>query len=382
MSRPEHPEHRSNDPDAAGLAPLAVLPVFVRLRQERAVVLGGGAGAAWKARLLASAGARVDVIATDLSGEMRAAPGTVPDGSVVLHERAWNDGDVLDARIVIVALEDAADAGHAVSVARNRGAIVNAVDRPEFSDVQFGAIVNRSPLVIGISTDGAAPVLAQTLRSRIEALIPAGLARWLAEVKSWRAEVAERLPAMPARRAFWLRLADRAFADHARPPSRRDLDDLLAGGAGPGCITIVDAGVGDAELLTLAAVRALRSADVVLYDAGTAPEVLAFARREARMLPVGAVDPLRSYRPDDVGDLMIRLAHDSKRVVRLISGEAAAPGCATAAIAAARAAGVVITIIPGAGRMPNAVRGRRQDPDFSSVRTRMADMQPDPAGVS
>lgn len=379
MSRPEH---RADDIRAGGLAPLAVLPVFVGVREKRAVVLGGGAGAAWKARLLASAGARVDVFATDLSDEMRAAPGMVPDGSVTLHERTWNEGDFHDARIVIVALEDAAGARHAVRVARKSGAIVNAVDRPECSDVQFGAIVNRSPLVIGISTDGAAPVLAQTLRSRIEALIPAGLARWLAAAKSWRAEVAERLPAMPARRAFWLRLADRAFADHARPPSRRDLDDLLAGDAGPGCITIVDAGVGDADLLTLAAVRALRSADVVLYDAGIAPEVLAFARREARMLPVGAVDPRRSYRPDDVGDLMITLAHDSKRVVRLISGEATAPGCAPEAIAAARAAGVVITIIPGAARMPNAARRHRQDSDFSSVRTRMADMRPDPAGVS
>ncbi|NVO12443.1 MAG: uroporphyrinogen-III C-methyltransferase [Rhodoplanes sp.] len=379
MSRPEH---RSIDTRAAGLAPLAVLPVFVRLRGERAVVLGGSAGAAWKARLLASAGARVDVIATEFCDEMRAAPGAVPDGRVALHARAWSEDDVHDARIVIVALDDAADARRAVGVARKCGAMVNAVDRSELCDVQFGAIVNRSPLVIGISTDGAAPVLAQTLRSRIEALIPTGLARWLAAAKSWRAEVAERLPAMPARRAFWLRLADRAFAAHAGEPSRRDLDDLLAGGAGPGGITVVDAGPGDPELLTLAAVRALRSADVVLHDAGVSSEVLAFARREARMLPIGAADRRVAPRLDAVGDLMIRFARESKRVVRLTCGPSGVPGWTTEGIAAARTAGVVITIVPGVAAVSPARSDCREKFVFSSVSTRMADMRAEAARVS
>nr|WP_284700994.1 siroheme synthase CysG [Rhodoplanes tepidamans] len=325
------------------------MPVFVRLRGRRAVVLGGNAGAAWKARLLASAGAHVDVIATDLSDEMRETAGVAPDGSVALHQRPWAAEDFHGARFVIVAPEEAGEARRAVDIARKSGAIVNAVDRPELCDVQFGAIVNRSPLVVGISTDGAAPVLAQTLRSKIESLIPLGLAGWLDAAKRWRGEVAARIGGMTMRRAFWQRFADRAFAEPDRRPTRDDLDDLLAGGAGEGAgdITLVGAGPGDPELMTLAAVRALRSADVVLYDDLVSDDVLAFARREARTLLVGKTGHRPSCRQDDINALMVGLARQGKRVVRLKSGDPGVFGRATEEIAAARAAGVAVAIVPG-----------------------------------
>ncbi|RAI41033.1 siroheme synthase CysG [Rhodoplanes roseus] len=346
MSRPDR---RPEETRAGGLAPLAVLPVFVPLRGHRAVVLGGNAGAAWKARLLASAGARVDVIAAELSEGMREAPGTVPDGSVTLHQRPWAAGDLAGARVVIVALEDAEEAQRAVDVARQSGAIVNAVDRPELCDVQFGAIVNRSPLVVGISTDGAAPVLAQTLRSRIEALVPVGLARWLAAAKLWRDEVAGRIASMPARRAFWQRFADRAFGEPDRAPTPDDLDDLLAGGTDEtgGSVTLVGAGPGDPELLTLAAVRALRGADVVLYDDLVSPDVLAFARREARTMLVGKTGHRPSCRQEDINVLMIGLARQGKRVVRLKSGDPGVFGRGGEEIAAAHEAGIPVAIVPG-----------------------------------
>nr|WP_207199382.1 siroheme synthase CysG [Rhodoplanes elegans] len=325
------------------------MPVFVPLRGQRAVVIGGNAGAAWKARLLASAGARVDVIADEMSDEMRAAPQSVPDGIVVLHARGWRPDDLEAARVVIVAVEDEAEAQAAVAAARRAGAIVNAVDRPHLCDVQFGAIVNRSPLVVGISTDGAAPVLAQTLRSKIEALIPVGLARWLDAAKAWRAEVAGRFVTMTARRAFWQRFADRAFLEPDRCPTRDDLDDLLAGdaGASEGAITLVGAGPGAPELMTLKAVRALRSADVVLYDDLVSPEVLAFARREARTLLVGKTGHRPSCRQDDINALMVGLARQGKRVVRLKSGDPGVFGRAGEEIAAARAAGIAVAVVPG-----------------------------------
>lgn len=340
-----HPEETR----AGGLAPLAVLPVFVPLRGQRAVVIGGHAGAAWKARLLASAGACVDVIAEEISDEMHAAPQSVPDGAVALHARAWRPDDLAGARFVVVALEDEVDAQAAVAAARQAGAIVNAVDRPHLCDVQFGAIVNRSPLVVGISTDGAAPVLAQTLRSKIEALIPLGLARWLDAAKAWRAEVADRIACMTARRAFWQRFADRAYQEPDRSPTREDLDDLLAGGAGDkeGSIVLVGAGPGDPELMTLKAVRALRSADVVLYDDLVSPEVLAFARREARTLLVGKTGHRPSCRQDDINALMVGLARQGKRVVRLKSGDPGVFGRAGEEIAAARAAGIRVAVVPG-----------------------------------
>ncbi|MFD2184581.1 siroheme synthase CysG [Rhodoplanes azumiensis] len=353
------PDRHPEETHAGGLAPLAVLPVFVPLRGQRAVVIGGSAGAAWKARLLASAGALVDVIAEAMSDEMRAAPQSVPDGAVALHARAWRPEDFEGARVVVVALEDEADAQAAVAAARRAGAIVNAVDRPHLCDVQFGAIVNRSPLVVGISTDGAAPVLAQTLRSKIEALIPVGLARWLDAAKTWRAEVADRVASMTARRGFWQRFADRAFHEPDRSPTRDDLDELLAGGAGEGegTITLVGAGPGDPELMTLAAVRALRSADVVLYDDLVAPEVLAFARREARTLLVGKTGHRPSCRQDDINALMVGLARRGKRVVRLKSGDPGVFGRAGEEIAAARAAGIAISVVPGVTVAQGAAAG-------------------------
>jgi siroheme synthase-like protein len=156
----------------AGLQPLAVLPVFIKLAGRRAVLAGSHAGAAWKAKLLAAAGAEVAVFAPQQGDEMRKATAEAPAGSIHVHERGWTERDLDDAAFAVAALDEEDECAAFVAAARAAGAIVNAVDRPHLCDVQFGAIVNRSPLVVGISTEGAAPVFGQAVRSRIEALLP------------------------------------------------------------------------------------------------------------------------------------------------------------------------------------------------------------------
>ena len=261
----------------AGLEPLSVLPVFVPLQGKRTVLAGSNGGAPWKVKLLAAAGADVDVYAPEPSDELRAVPGEIVAGSVTLHERQWQPSDLQGAAFCIGAMEDEADCIAFVAAARATGAIVNAVDRPHLCDVKFGAIVNRSPMVVGISTEGAAPVFGQTVRARIEGMLPRGFKAWIGAARDWREEVTSRFHAFSDRRAFWERFTDRAFAEPDRAPTEADLAELLGQtDAAPkgGAVTLVGSGPGDAELLTLKALRALRNADVILYDDLVAPEIL------------------------------------------------------------------------------------------------------------
>jgi siroheme synthase-like protein len=160
------------------MSPLARLPAFFALAGKRAVVAGGGQAAAWKAELLSAAGATVDVFAPHAVEDMRALATVPPDGAIILYQRAWNAADLSGAAIAVAECENDHEAARFAAAARAAGVPVNVIDRPAFCDFSFGAIVNRSPLVIGISTDGAAPVFGQAIRAKIEALIPKGFARW------------------------------------------------------------------------------------------------------------------------------------------------------------------------------------------------------------
>jgi uroporphyrin-III C-methyltransferase/precorrin-2 dehydrogenase/sirohydrochlorin ferrochelatase len=265
--------------------------------------------------------------------------------------------DLAGAALAVAAAEDEAEAADVLAAATAAGVPVNVVDKPAFSTFQMGAIVNRSPLVVGISTSGTAPVLGQAVRSRIEALLPAGFARWGEAAGAWRAELG-RLRLDPAqRRRFWEAFADLALRAPERTPDHADLDALLravhsaasarAGTRSLGHVTLVGAGPGDPELLTLKAVRALRSADVILFDDLVAPEILDFARREARRLLVGKTGHRPSCKQDDINALMVCLAEAGKRVVRLKAGDPMIFGRAGEEIDALERAGIAFDVVPG-----------------------------------
>ncbi len=335
------------------MGPLAKLPVFLNLDQRRAVVAGGSAAAAWKAELLASTGALVDIYAGDPSDEMQqiAAAGCCP-GALTLHHRTWTTADLDGAFVAIADLDDEAEALAFIEAARAAGAPFNVIDKPAFCQFQFGAIVNRSPAVIAISTDGAAPVLGQAIRRRIETLLPPSLADWAALAKSIRDSVANALPKGQVRRQFWERFAERAFGPQ---PGKEEagrlealIDSLAAGSAaGSGRVTLVGAGPGDAELLTLKAVRALQSADVILFDDLVSDEVLELARREAKRMLVGKRGGRDSCRQDDINELMVSLALQGRHVVRLKSGDPMIFGRAGEEIVELERHGIPVTVVPG-----------------------------------
>lgn len=335
------------------MAELATLPVFLKLGGKRAVLAGGSEPASWKAELLAAAGARVDVYATEFVEAFDGIAAEPSAGSVTLHKRAWQPGDLESAAIAIGAIENDEEAGRFVGAAKAAGVPVNVIDRPEFCQFQFGSIVNRSPLIVAISTDGAAPVFGQAIRSRIEALLPQGFKRWAEAAKAWRREGTRLGADMPARRRFWERFAERAMTDAGREPTRDDLEQLIADAKASetttraGFVSLVGAGPGDPELLTLRAVRALRAADVILYDDLVTAPVLDFARRESQRVLVGKTGYGPACKQTEINALMIAYAREGKRVVRLKSGDPMIFGRGGEEIAELEAAGIAFDVVPG-----------------------------------
>src|SRR6185437_11154600 len=192
------------------------LPVFLALEGKRAMIAGGNAAAAWKAELLSAAGANVDVITEEPCDELVLVASDPPHGTIVIHRRAWAAEDIAGAAIAIGAFNDDEQAAEFAKAARAAGVPVNVIDKPAFCDFAFGSIVNRSPLVIGISTDGAAPVFAQAIRAKLEALLPQGFALWAKAAARWRSA---------------LKATELSFA------ARREAKKMLVGktGYGPSC---------------------------------------------------------------------------------------------------------------------------------------------------
>jgi uroporphyrin-III C-methyltransferase/precorrin-2 dehydrogenase/sirohydrochlorin ferrochelatase len=331
------------------MAPLARLPAFFALEGKRVVVAGGTEPAAWKAELLSAAGAQVEVYAPSPGEAMLTLAGAAPRGLIVIRQRCWDASDFAGAAIAVGDCADDREAAQFAAAARAAGVPVNVVDRPAFCDFSFGAIVNRSPLVIGISTDGAAPVFGQAIRAKIEALIPRGFGRWADAARAWRPRVQALALPFRGRRSFWERFTARAIAAPERAPTDADLDALLAPTVArePGSVVLVGAGPGNPELLTLRAVRALQSADVILFDDLVAADILDFARREAKKMLVGKTGYRASCRQDDINALMISLAKAGRRVVRLKGGDPMIFGRADEEIAACRAAGIPVEVVPG-----------------------------------
>jgi uroporphyrin-III C-methyltransferase/precorrin-2 dehydrogenase/sirohydrochlorin ferrochelatase len=332
---------------------LARLPIFLALEGKRAVLAGDGPPVAWKAELLSTAGADVVVFAECPCEQLHAVAAQPPRGAIVLRQRPWQAEDLHGAAVAIAGLDDDLDARRFADAARAARVPVNVIDKPAYCDFSFGAIVNRSPLVIGISTDGAAPVFGQAIRGKLEAMIPQGFAGWADAARRWRKAVQSSGLSFAARRRFWQAFAGFALAHPDRKPAQSDFEAFLhharaeAPAAAAGGITLVGAGPGDPELLTLRAVRALQSADVILIDGLVAPELLDFARREATKMLVGNTGHGVPGQPDDISTTMAIFAKSGKRVVWLKHGDITMFGRPGREIAACRAAGINFEVVPG-----------------------------------
>jgi uroporphyrin-III C-methyltransferase/precorrin-2 dehydrogenase/sirohydrochlorin ferrochelatase len=333
------------------MAALARLPIFLALEGKRAVVAGDSAAVAWKAELLSAAGAAVEMFAQRPCEELRALAGGPPRGAIVLQERAWEAADLRGAAVAVGGFEDEAAAQEFAAAARAKGVPVNVIDKPAYCDFAFGAIVNRSPLVIGISTDGAAPSFAQAIRAKIEALLPRGFARWAEAAQRWRTRVQSSPLSLASRRRLWQAFARLALTQPEREPAAHDLEALLNAAESDdatnvGELTLIRAPSRDPELLALRAVRALQSADVILSDDRVAADILDFARREARKM---IVDPRGDGERDEIASA-IALTRAGKRVAWLSGSDIAI----SSHVRTASAAGITVEVVPGVSEMGEA----------------------------
>ncbi len=346
-SLPQNNKRKRARPDRIG--ELAVLPIFYKLQDKKVVLAGGSDAAAWKCELLVASGAKVHLYATELDAEFDALM-SEHKNQIIWHKRPWAIDIFENAQIAIGDMESDGAAKAFYCAAKASGVPVNVIDMPDYCEFQFGSIVNRSPAIVSISTDGAAPILGQAIRRRIEMLLPAMLQGWAKTAMTVRARVNELLEPGKERRAFWEHFVDQAFSKSVDTSTETNLlanAKSMKAGHDTGKVTLVGAGPGDAELLTIKAMRALQSADVILFDDLVSPDVLELARREAKRMLVGKRGGRESCKQDDINAMMLNFAKSGKNVVRLKSGDPSVFGRAGEEICALEQHNIPVSIIPG-----------------------------------
>jgi len=327
-------------------------PAFLSLSDRPVLLVGGGEAAARKLRLLRKAGARVTVVARCANSEIAQL---AEAEAVTLRRREFRPDD-LDGQGLVIGATGVADADAEVSrAAQAAGLAVNIVDRPELSTFITPAIVDRDPVVVGISTGGTAPVLARRLRAAIETLLPARLGRLAQLAESFRFAVAAMVPDGRSRRAFWNAVFDgpvaRAVLAGDERAARETMFSLInrrgTQAAPEGSVAIVGAGPGDPDLLTLKAQAALQDADVVIYDRLVGPEILDRARRDAERIHVGKAKGDHTADQDQINALLLAQARAGKRVVRLKGGDPVIFGRGGEEVEYLRRHGIAVELVPG-----------------------------------
>ena len=332
---------------------MRVFLASIPLERAKIVVVGAGEPALAKLRLFLSSPADLSWFTPDGAPALLATPQGAPSPIARLPDAA----DLNGARLVFIALPDLAVARGLAEVARKAGAQANIVDQPYFSDFHTPALIDRDDVVVGVATGGSAPILARDLRSRIEAVLPHGVASVARLAGELRGAVKESIPDFLDRRRFWEKAfrspaADLA-ADGRMAEARREMVRLLNVAASPGeevaqgVVHIVGAGPGDPELLTLKALRALQDADVIIHDRLVSAEVLDRARRDAKRIYVGKSRGDHSVPQDQIEQLMIAEARAGHRVVRLKGGDPFVFGRGGEELEAVRAAGIEAIVVPG-----------------------------------
>ncbi len=328
-----------------------VLPLSLKLTGQPCLVVGGGAVAGRKIELLTAAGATVSVVAREASTEVRQY---CEAHGVRLRERAFREADVAGCRLVVAATNDATVNQAIRDTCEREGVLVNVVDDGERSSVLFPAIVDRGSVTVAIATGGASPTLARRLRERIESVLPASLGALANYLGSRRQRIREALPSSDARRRFWDAALDSPLPALAGQGefARADalLDAALDTTESIGLVSLVGAGPGDADLLTVKALRCLQRADVVYYDDLVSGDVLDRCRRDAKRVYVGrraGTATSTRARQRSINESLVADAHDGKRVVRLKGGDPLVFGRAGEELAALTAHGVAFEVVPG-----------------------------------
>ena len=326
------------------------LPLFHKLQGGRVLVVGGGEIALRKARLLADAGSELRVVAPEVDGQLAAL---AREGGGEVLVRGYQAADLVGCRLVIAATDDPELNAQVSADAQALSLPVNVVDAPALCTVIFPAIVDRSPLVIAVSSGGDAPVLARLIRAKLEAWIPSAYGELAGLAARFRHKVKTLYPDVNQRRGFWETvfqgpIAERQLAGQGAEAER--LLQAMVDGAPVqqgGEVYLVGAGPGDPDLLTFRALRLMQQADVVLYDRLVAPAIIEMCRRDAERIYVGKRRADHSVPQDQINRLLVDLAQQGKRVLRLKGGDPFIFGRGGEEIEELAEHGIPFQVVPG-----------------------------------
>lgn len=327
------------------------LPIYLNIRGQPCLVVGGGDVATRKVELLLRAQARVTVVAPKLCPALTELKNT----GKLIHVVATFRDDLVGGQRVLIAATDDAVVNRAVAEAAQRQNIpVNVVDKPELCTFIMPAIIDRSPIIVAVSSGGASPVLARLLRARLESLVPASYGRLATLVSAFRDKVKSRFAPGADRRAFWERVLQGSVAElvyagrdtEARAALEKQLADTQ-NGITRGEVYLVGGGPGDPDLLTFRALRLMQQADVVVYDRLVSKQVLELVRRDAEKLYAGKERDNHAIPQEDINQLLVRLAKEGKRVLRLKGGDPFIFGRGGEEIETLAAEGIPFQVVPG-----------------------------------
>ena len=327
-------------------------PVFLKIKGRPCLVVGGGKVAARKVALLRRAGADITVVAPVFCDELLALQEA---GDITLHHREFSDSDISNLVMVIAATDDRDVNQRVYDLAGMQNIPVNLVDSPEQSNFIVPSIIDRSPVQVAVSTGGASPVLARLLRARLESFIPSAYGRLAALVDEYRHKVKARFSIPEQRRYFWEavlqgRVAELLFAgrgDEARRALEEAINDTDKEYSAGGEVYLVGAGPGDPDLITFRALRLMQQADVVVYDRLVAEPILDMVRRDAEMIYAGKERNLHTLSQESINELLVRLAKEGKRVLRLKGGDPFIFGRGGEEIETLCEEGIPFQVVPG-----------------------------------
>lgn len=328
------------------------LPIFLQVKNRPCLVVGGGKVAARKVLMLHRAGADITVVSPSLCAEIAERAGA---GEITHINREFRSED-MDAMVLAVAATDDMALNQRVSRLANEHRIpVNVVDNPALCSFIVPSLVDRSPIQVAISTGGASPVLARMLRSRLESLIPSAYGRLASMVDEFRQRVKERFPDSDQRRYFWEnvlqgRIAELLFAGQEEK-ARTELQEAIARPEPDyhtdGEVYLVGAGPGDPDLITFRALRLMQQADVVVYDRLVSGPILDMVRRDADMIYAGKERNRHTLTQETINQLLVRLAKEGKRVLRLKGGDPFIFGRGGEEIETLAEEGIPFQVVPG-----------------------------------
>ncbi|HUT41038.1 MAG TPA: siroheme synthase CysG [Gammaproteobacteria bacterium] len=328
------------------------LPIFLKVRERPCLVVGGGKVAARKVALLLRAGARVTVVSPQSCAEVASQ---TAGSNVTCVERTFQPADIGGMVLAIAATDDVAVNRQVYELATQQGIPVNVVDNPALCSFIVPSIIDRSPVQVAVSTGGASPVLARLLRARLESFIPSAYGRLARLVDEYRQRVKLRFPGAGQRRYFWEsilqgRVAELLFAgqeDKARAALQEAIDDTSENYDSGGEVYLVGAGPGDPDLITFRALRLMQQADVVVYDRLVAQPILDMVRRDADLIYAGKERDKHTLSQESINELLVRLAKEGKRVLRLKGGDPFIFGRGGEEIETLTQEGIPFQVVPG-----------------------------------